>query len=96
MVVPNRDLGNKQFSSSVFTSSALQMAHLPTDSVMNIDKDNQVNNYDDIRGRSSFSSNVFSRSTFVVLKDSSISYYERMVINNDAPDEEIREPIDSS
>jgi len=96
MVAPNRDLGNKQFSPSAFTSSASQMAHLPADSAMDIDKDNKVDNYDDVRGRSPSSSNVSSRSASVVSKASSIPYHERMVINNDAPDEEFREPIDSS
>ena len=95
MVAPNRDLGNKQFSFSAFSSSASQMAHFPADSVMNIDN-NQVDNYDNARGRNPSSSNVSSQSSSVVLNTSTILYHERMVINNSAPNEEFREPINSS
>jgi len=72
------------------------MAHLPADLVIDIDKDNKVNNYDDVRRRSPSSSNVFSRNISVVSKASSIPYHERIVINNNTSDEEFREPIDSS
>ena len=90
MVAPNRDLGNKQFSSSAFTSFASQIAHLSANLAIDIDKNNKVDNYDDVRGRSPSSINVSSRNA------SSIPYYERIVINNNIPDEEFRKPIDSS
>lgn len=93
MIVPNRDLGNKQFLSSAFTSSTVQMAPLPLVVMMNI---NKINNFDNVRGRSSSSSKVSSKSTFVSSHASSIPYYERMIINNNLSDEEFKEPIDSS
>lgn len=72
------------------------MAYLPADLAIDINKNNKVDNYDDVRGRSSFSSNVSSRSISIVSKASSIPYHERIVINNDTSDEEFREPINSS
>jgi len=92
MIVPNRDLGNKQFLSSAFTSSTVQIAPLSHVAVMDVDK---VDNFDDIRERSSLSSKVSFRSTSVSLSTSSIPYHKRMVINNNIPDEEFKEPIDS-
>ena len=67
----------------------------PLPSAMNMDIDN-VNNYNNIRGRSHFLSNVLSRSTSVISKASSILYYKKMVINNDLPNEEFVELIDNS
>ena len=96
MVIPNRDLGNKQqFSFSLaFITSTSQMAQFSIlGLVMNI---NDVDNFNDIRKRSPSSSKVISRSLFVSLSTSSIPYHKRMVINNDLPDEELKEPIDSS
>ena len=83
----NKDLGNKQFLSSAFTSSTVQIAFLLSIMVINIDK---VGNFNNVRRRSSFSSKVFFRST------SSILYHKRIVINNNLSDEEFKEPIDSS
>jgi len=93
MIAPNRDLGNKQFISSAFTSSTVQIAPLPPVVVIDIDK---VNNFDNVRGRFSSSSKVSSRSTSVSSSVSSILYHERIVINNDLSDEEFKKPIDSS
>jgi len=72
------------------------MERLPAGLAMNIDITKKVNNFDSARGRSPSPSNVSSRSASVKLKASSIPYHERMVIQNDLPDEELREPIDCS
>ena len=93
MVVPNRDLGNIHFLSQAFTTSTTQMH--PLSSAMEIDIDN-VNNYDDVRRKSHSLSNVSSRSVSIILKASSRPYHEKMVINNDFPNEEFVKPIDSS
>ena len=96
MVIPNRDLGNKQqFSFSLaFINSTSQMAQFSILSlVINI---NDVDNFNNVRERSPSFSKVISRSPSVSLSTSSIPYYERMVINNDLLDEELKEPIDSS
>jgi len=95
MVVPNRDFENKQFSPSAFIFFTSQIAHLLANLAMDINKNNKVNNYDDVRGRSPSSSNISSKSVSVVLKTFSISYHKRIVINNNVPDEEFRKPIDS-
>jgi len=64
--------------------------------VININANKYVNNYDDIRGRFPSSNSINSRSASVLSKTSTISYYKRMEIQNDFPDEEFREPINSS
>ena len=71
------------------------MVHFPADSVMDINK-YPVNNFDDTRKINPLSSNISSQSFSVVSKTSTILYYEKMVINNNTPDKESREPIDSS
>ena len=96
MVAPNRDLGNKQqfSSSSAFITSTTQMAWFPAlDLAIDVDG---VNNSNNVRGRSPFSSKVTSRSPSVSLSISSISYHERIVINNDLPDKELNKSINSS
>jgi len=96
MVAPNRDLENKQFSSSsaFITSSTAQMAWFPaSDSAMDVDNADNSNN---VRGRSLSSSKVSSRSASVSSSTLSIPYHERMEINNDIPDEDSKNPIDSS
>jgi len=93
MVVPNRDLGNKQFSSSAFTYSTAQMAWLPADSVMDID---DINFSANVRGRSHSSSRATTRSTLLISSASSILYHEKMEINNDLPDDDFKKPVDSS
>jgi len=60
-----------------------------------MDIDN-FDNYNDVRGRYHFFSNVSSRSTSVISKASSIPYYKKMVINNDFSNEEFMKPVDSS
>ena len=72
------------------------MAHFPADSAVDINKNNTVNNYNNVRGRNPSFSNIFSQSSSVVSKASSISYHDKMIINNNASDEEFRKPIDSS
>ena len=69
------------------------MAHFSAISAMDVDF---INNYDNAREKPSFSSKVLSRSSSIMLNASSISYHIRMTYNNDAPDEEVREPINSS
>ena len=91
MVAPNRDLRNKQFLSSAFTFSTIQMASLPSIVVMDV---NKVNNFDNVRRRSPSSSKVSFRSTSIFSNISSILHHERMIINNNLPDEEFKEPVD--
>jgi len=93
MVVPNRDLGNIHFFSSAFTTTSTQTNPLPSALEMDI---NSVDNYDNVRGRTHSPSNVSTRSASIVSQASSLPYHERMVINNDLPDEDIVEPIDNS
>ena len=63
---------------------------------MNINRIKKVDNYNDAREKSPFSSNIFSRSASVKSKAFSIPYYKRMVIQNDFPNEGFREPINCS
>ena len=93
MVVPNRDLGNKQFSSSAFTYSTAQMAWLPADSVIDVDDIDFSANF---RGRSHSSSRATTRSTLLISSASSILYHEKMEINNDLPDDDFKKSVDSS
>ena len=60
---------------------------------MDIDK---VDNFDDIIERSYSSSNISSRSIYLVSRASSILYYERIMINNNLSNQEHIDPIDSS
>ena len=94
MVAYNRDIRNINLYSSAFTNSSAQIVFFPPGVAMNIDK-HSVNNYDDVRERKSFSSNVSSRSVLVVLGVSSIAYYDRMIINNDFPKQEQMKPINN-
>ena len=95
IVAPNRDIRNIHFLSSAFTSFSAQMANLPSNLVMDINNCN-VNNYDDVRKRPFSSSKVSSKSASVSSSASSIPYPKRMVINNDLPNDNNKEPIDSS
>ena len=95
MVALNRDIRNINLHSSAFTNSSAQMVFFPPSVAIDIVK-HSVNNYDDIRGRKSSSSNISSRSILVVSGISSIIYYNRMIINNDLPEQEQVEPIDNS
>jgi len=91
MVAPNI-----QFSPSAFISTAPQMERLPASSAMDIDITKKVDNFDNARGRSPSPSNVSSRSASVKSKTSFIPYHERIVIQNNLLDEELRKPIDCS
>ena len=90
IVAPIRELVNKYLSTSAFNSTPLQMTRIPANEAMD------VNNYNDIRGRTTSSSKVSLRVALVTSNASSISYHERMEINNNLSDEEFRDPIDSS
>ena len=94
VVVSNRDIRNINFLSSVFTTSLAQMAYLPSNVAMDVNK-HSINNYDNVRGKNTFPSNVSSRSTSVSSSTFSIPYHERMVINNEHPNQEHVEPIDN-
>ena len=56
---------------------------------------NNINNSNNIR-RSPSSSKVTSRSPSIFSSVSSIPYYERIVINNNFPNEDFKKPINSS
>ena len=67
----------------------------PLFSAMNMNINN-VNNYNNVRERSHSLSNTLSRSTYVISKASSILYHKKIVINNNLPNEEFVELINSS
>jgi len=96
MVAPNRDLRNIQISTLAFSSTIFQIDHLSANSAIDINFNKNVNNFDNVRKRSPSPSRVTSRSTCVVSKTFSILYYERMKIQNDFLEEELRKPINSS
>ena len=96
IVVPNRDLRNIQFFTSAIPPTTLQMACLLVESMIDINVNKYVNNYDDVRGRFLSPNSINSRSASVLSKASTISYYKRIEIQNDFPDEEFREHINSS
>ena len=92
----NRDLRNIQISTSAFLFTTLQIDCLLAGSVMDIDFNKNVNNFDNIRRRRPSPSRVILRSTFIILKTSSILYHKRMEMQNEFLEEEFRKPIDSS
>ena len=55
-----------------------------------------INNFNNIRERSNFPSKMSSRSPLISSTTLSIPYYEKMEINNDLPDKEFTEPVNSS
>ena len=71
------------------------MAFLPPSVVIDVNK-HSVNNYDDVRRRNIFSSNISSKNIFVSSSTSSISYHERMVINNDLSNQEHIKSVNNS
>jgi len=88
MVVPVRELANKQLSTSTISSKLSNMAHLPSTMDMNINE---------IAKRRSTSSNKISSKSMSAVSDALfISYHLRMEINNNHPDKIKVEPIDSS
>ena len=90
MVVPIREVVNKHPFTSAFSSIPLQMARIPAYEAID------VNNYDNVRERTTSPSIPSSRSTSVTSNASSIPYHEKMEINNNLPDKEIIDSIDSS
>jgi len=89
MVVPIREVVNIHFSNSASAITHFSMAQLPSNMDMDI-------NCNIIRGRSASSSKANSRNSLVSSSTSSIPYHQCMEINNDLPDIEIQDPIDSS
>ena len=69
------------------------MANLSSSVVMDIDK-YSIDNFDNVRERTNSTNKVSSRSIFISSSTSSISYYKRIVINNDLSDQEHMEPVD--
>jgi len=67
----------------------LQIARIPANEAIDID------NYNDIRERMTSSSKASLRSASVTFNTSSIPYHKRMKINNNLPNKELRDPIDS-
>jgi len=90
MVALIREVANKQFSLSSAISYHSIMAQFPSNMEMDIISGNII------RGRSNLSSKASSRSSSVFSSTSSIFYYEYIEVDNNKPEEDIREPIDSS
>ena len=89
MVVPIREVVNKQFSlSSAITLNSI-ISQEP--SYIDIDINNSI-----IRGRSTLFSKDGLRSSLISSSTSSISYHQHIEINNNLPDIESQELIDSS
>ena len=57
---------------------------------------NNINNFDNIRERFYFLSNILFRSVFLVSRLSLKPYYERMMINNNLSNKEYVESINRS
>jgi len=57
---------------------------------------NNINNFDNIRERSHFLSNISFRSVFLVSRVSLKPYYERIMINNNLSNKEYVESINRS
>ena len=70
---------------------------LLADLAIDINDYRNIDNYDDIREKTSLtSSKVSLRNVSVVSKASSIAYHKRMEIQNELPDKDFVEPIDNS
>ena len=54
-----------------------------------------INNFNNIRERSTSPSKMSSKSPSISFTTSFIPYHEKMEINNDLPDEKFTEPVDS-
>ena len=54
-----------------------------------------INNFNNIRERSTFPSKISSKSLSISFTTSFIPYHEKIEINNDLPDEKFTEPVDS-
>ena len=90
MVVPVRELANKQFSHSSANTFYSTMAQFPSSTNMDVDSDTIL------RGRFNLSSKAKSRSSLISSSTSSIPYHECMKSEKNKPEDNIREPIDSS
>jgi len=88
MVAPNRELVNKSFlNSSIYAISPSTNTNVPAvdplkSTGMDIFKEQNPDNYDDVRGRTNSHSPNSSRDTSMVSSTSSIPYYEKMEKNN--------------
>jgi len=90
MVVLIRDLANKYSFTSAFNPIPSQIARTPAHKAMDI------NNFDDIRERLTSSSKKSFKSPSISSTTSSIPYHEKIEINNNLPDKEFTEPVNSS
>ena len=88
MVVPIREVVNKHPFTLAFNLISLQMARILAYKAIDVD------NYNDIRGRTT-SSKLSSRSTSITSNTLSIPYYEKIEINNNLPDKKSIDPVDS-
>jgi len=89
MVALIRELANIHFSTSATSSKPSTMAKLPF--YMDMDINSNI-----IRGRSASSSKMNSRESSILSNASSSPYHEKMERNNNLPDEDVRDPVDSS
>ena len=89
MVVPIREVVNKHFSNSAIFTTHFSMAQLPSNMEMDVDCDS-------IRGRSTLSSKAGSRDSSISSSTLLVLYHQHMEMNNDHPEVESQEPIDSS
>jgi len=90
MVVPVREVANKHCSLSSAFSTNQTMTSYSSDIKMG-DIDNSK-----LRGCLAISSKCSSREFSILSNASSISYHRRMKINNDFPEEDYTNPVDSS
>ena len=90
MIVFIRELVNKHLYTQAFNFIFLQMTRILANKVMDI------NNCNDIRKRTTSSSKVSLRSASVTFNALSILYHERIEINNNFPNKEFRNSINSS
>ena len=89
MVVPVREVANKHYSLSSAFSTNQTMTSYPSDIEMGgIDNSKS-------RGCSAISSKYSSREFSILSNASSIPYNRRMKINNDFPEEDDTNPVDS-
>jgi len=89
MVVSIRKVANKHFLFLSAITSNSTMAQIPS----NMDMDIDINM---IRGRFALTSKASLKSSSISLSTLSIPYHQCMELNNDLPDTESQELIDSS
>ena len=90
MVAPIIYLANKHLFTLAFNLTSSQIAKTPASKAIDI------NNFDNIRRRSTSPSKTSSRSPSISSTTSSISYHKKIEINNDLPDKEFTESVDIS